>query len=207
MEIETWLAFVVVSLVLLATPGPIALFAISSSLSFGRTRALPVVYGAMLGDFIAMTASLLGIGALLATAPMAYSGIKIAGSTFLIYLGVKTIVRAGRFVAPENIQKNVAPTTIFWGGFSLALLHPSGFIFFTSFAPQFINQDRPFFSQASILVLSFLIIGGITTLMWLLIADRTRILLSNHDVHRRVQYLSGVTLVLFGLIAAIFAFE
>tara|TARA_R110002074_G_scaffold385896_4_gene567358 strand:- start:1999 stop:2358 length:360 start_codon:yes stop_codon:yes gene_type:complete len=118
-----------------------------------------------------------------------------------------SVVRAGRTVTSKAVQKNSSPRSIFFGGLSLAVLHPSGFIFFTSFLPQFIDQDRPFFFQASIFVLSFLIIGGATTLMWLSIADRARILLKNQDIYRGVQYISGGALTLFGLVSIIFLLE
>lgn len=207
MEIETWLAFIAVSFALLAPPGPITLFAISCSLNFGRARALPVVFGAIVGDFLAMTTSLAGIGVLVAKMPMVASIVKIAGAIALVYLGIRSIVQAGSARIRKKGQKDESSRATFFAGFSLAVLHPSGFIFFTSFAPQFINHDHSFFPQASILVTSFLVIAGTTMLVWLLIADRARVLLHNNATLRRVQNSSGGILILFGLIAILFAFE
>jgi len=65
MALEVWLAFAFASLVLLAIPGPTVLLVVSYALSRGRSSAWATVPGVTLGDFTAITASLLGAGALL----------------------------------------------------------------------------------------------------------------------------------------------
>ena len=65
MSIETWLAFVAASAVMLVIPGPTILLVLSYALSQGRKVALAVASGVALGDLVAMSASLAGLGALL----------------------------------------------------------------------------------------------------------------------------------------------
>jgi threonine/homoserine/homoserine lactone efflux protein len=67
MLLEHWLAFVAASAVLLAIPGPTTLLVIFYALGHGRKAATSTVAGVALGDFTAMTASMLGLGTLLAT--------------------------------------------------------------------------------------------------------------------------------------------
>ena len=89
MSIETWLAFVAASAVLLAIPGPTILLVISYALGHGRKVASATVAGVALGDFTAMTASMLGLGALLATSAALFTVLKWVGAAYLIYLGIK----------------------------------------------------------------------------------------------------------------------
>ena len=89
MSIELWLAFVAASAVLLAIPGPTVLLVISYALGHGKRSATATVAGVALGDFTAMTASMLGLGALLATSATLLTVMKWVGAAYLIYLGVK----------------------------------------------------------------------------------------------------------------------
>jgi threonine/homoserine/homoserine lactone efflux protein len=64
---ESWLAFAAASTILLVIPGPTVLLVVSYALGQGWRTALPTAVGVALGDFTAMTLSMLGVGALLAT--------------------------------------------------------------------------------------------------------------------------------------------
>lgn len=95
MSIELWLAFVAASAILLAIPGPTVLLVISYALGHGKRSATATVAGVALGDFTAMTASILGLGALLATSATLFTVLKWVGAAYLIYLGIKALARAG----------------------------------------------------------------------------------------------------------------
>src|SRR5690242_17486815 len=89
MAFDHWLAFVAASAVLLAIPGPTVLLVISYALGHGRRAAWGTVAGVTLGDFTSMTASLVGLGAVLATSATLFTALKWAGAIYLIYLGVR----------------------------------------------------------------------------------------------------------------------
>ena len=67
MTFETWLAFALASSLMLVIPGPTVLLIVSYALGQGWRAAIPMALGTTLGDFTAMTLSLIGVGALLAT--------------------------------------------------------------------------------------------------------------------------------------------
>ena len=73
MTFETWLAFAVASFVIVTIPGPTVLMIVSYALGHGKRAAYAIVAGVALGDFTAMTASMLGLGALLATSAEIFS--------------------------------------------------------------------------------------------------------------------------------------
>src|SRR6185437_10315228 len=86
---DHWLAFAAASAVLLAIPGPTVLLVISYALGHGRRPAAAVVAGVALGDLTAMTASMLGLGAVLATSAAIFTVLRWVGGAYLVYLGIK----------------------------------------------------------------------------------------------------------------------
>ena len=89
-----WLAFVAASSILLIIPGPTVLLVVSYALGQGWRTALPMAIGVALGDFTAMTLSMLGLGALLAASATLFTILKWVGAAYLVWLGVK-LWRAG----------------------------------------------------------------------------------------------------------------
>ena len=77
MSFETWAAFAAASTVLLIIPGPTILLVVSYALGQGWRTALPMAVGVALGDFTAMTLSMLGIGALLAASATVFTVLKL----------------------------------------------------------------------------------------------------------------------------------
>ena len=94
MTFQAWAAFAAATAVLLVIPGPTILLVISYALGQGWRTALPVALGVALGDFTAMTLSMLGVGALLATSASVFTALKWLGAAYLVWLGVK-LFRAG----------------------------------------------------------------------------------------------------------------
>ena len=110
MSFEAWLAFAAASTVLLVIPGPTVLLVVSYALGQGWRTALPMAVGVALGDFTAMTLSMLGLGALLATSATLFTALKWLGAAYLVYLGLK-LWRAGGTLeaAPRTDAALVCP--------------------------------------------------------------------------------------------------
>ena len=89
MDIEIWLAFVAASVALLLIPGPTVLLVMSYALSQGRRVAVATAAGVAVGDLIAMSASLAGLGALVLASATLFTALKWVGAAYLIYLGIK----------------------------------------------------------------------------------------------------------------------
>ena len=82
MSIELWLAFVLASAALLAIPGPTVMLVASYALGRGRRTGWATVPGVTLGDFTAMTVSLLGAGAIVAASATLFTALKFAGAAY-----------------------------------------------------------------------------------------------------------------------------
>lgn len=131
MSFEHWFAFVAASALLLAIPGPTILLVISYAISHGRKAAGATVAGVALGDFTAMTASMLGLGALLAASATIFTVLKWIGAAYLIWLGFK-LWKAP--VAGSGEMGNEAPAAerplrIFLHAYAVTALNPKSMSF------------------------------------------------------------------------------
>jgi len=158
MSFEHWFAFAAASAVLLAIPGPTILLVISYALGHGRKTAGATVAGVALGDFTAMTASMLGLGALLATSAAIFTVLKWVGAAYLIWLGIKlwrAPVAAGGDADVETTPTE-RPLRIFFHTYAVTALNPKSIVFFVAFLPQFLDLGQPLFTQMAIFELTFL---------------------------------------------------
>ena len=109
MSLEIWAAFAAASAILLIIPGPTILLVVSYALGQGWRTALPMAIGVALGDFTAMTLSMLGIGALLLASASIFLALKWVGAAYLIYLGVKLFRAGGTLDAQPRTDKASTP--------------------------------------------------------------------------------------------------
>lgn len=177
MSIELWAAFAVASTILVIIPGPTVLLVVAYALGAGRGTALWTVLGVFLGDLVAITASVLGLGVLLATSATLFTILKFAGGAYLIYLGFRLFtapVEAGRIEAKAAASSR--PRMAFHA-FAVTATNPKGLVFFVAFLPQFLNPAAPAAPQLAIMVATFTVIGALNALAYALAAGslRTRI--------------------------------
>ena len=93
MTVAHWLPFAIASAVLVAIPGPTVLLVVSYALGHGRRYALATTAGVALGDLTAMTASMLGLGVILAVSAGWFTVLKWAGAAYLVFLGLRALLK------------------------------------------------------------------------------------------------------------------
>ncbi|MCB4768324.1 LysE family translocator [Ancylobacter sp. Lp-2] len=198
MSIETWLAFVAASAVLLLIPGPTILLVVSYALGQGRKVALPVAAGVALGDFTAMTFSMLGLGALLATSAALFTVLKWIGALYLIWLGIK-LWRAGASPLVAPAQGNGRAIKMLAHAWLVTALNPKSLTFFVAFLPQFLDTSRPMLGQMVVFETTFLVLAAANAFTYALVAGRLRGAISNSSVVVAVNRIGGSLLIGAGL--------
>lgn len=178
MPFETWAAFAAATSVLLIIPGPTILLVVSYALGQGWRTALPVAVGVALGDFTAMTLSMLGIGALLAASATVFTILKWIGAAYLIYLGLK-LFRAGGALQADPRTDAVSAAKMIGHAWLVTALNPKSITFFVAFLPQFLNRDADFFAQMLIFEATFLVLAFVNAFGYALVAARARSLVHN----------------------------
>lgn len=201
MTFETWMAFVATSAVLLAVPGPTILLVISYALSHGRKAASASVAGVALGDFTAMTASMLGLGALLMTSAVLFTALKWIGAAYLIYLGVKLWRAPVREAVGEGASDD-PPIRIFLQTYAVTALNPKSILFFVAFLPQFLDLGGPLLPQMAIFEVTFLLLASLNAAIYALLASRARGAIRRPEIRRLVNRIGGGLMIGAGILAA-----
>lgn len=200
MSFEHWLAFAAASAVLLAIPGPTVLLVISYALSHGRRAARATVAGVALGDFTAMTASMLGLGALLAASAALFTLLKWVGAAYLVYLGVR-LWRAKPAAGEMAEVAETRPLRIFLHAYAVTALNPKSIVFFVAFLPQFLVAGAPLLPQIVLFEATFLVLATINAALYGLIAAGARSTIRKPMVQTAVNRVGGSLLIGAGLLS------
>jgi threonine/homoserine/homoserine lactone efflux protein len=120
------------------TPGNDMIYVISRSLSQGFKGGLYSAFGVCIGCFVHIAAAVFGLSIIIAKSSFLFSIIKFVGAGYLIYLGVKALLKSANVPKKRHLQK-----TNHWKllkqGIITNALNPKVAIFFLSFLPQFID--------------------------------------------------------------------
>ncbi|ASY57196.1 LysE family translocator [Sinorhizobium sp. CCBAU 05631] len=203
MSFEHWFAFVAASAVLLAIPGPTILLVISYAISRGRKAAGATVAGVALGDFTAMTASMLGLGALLAASATIFTILKWIGAAYLVWLGIK-LWKTPLGVSGGNDGEAPAtqrPLRVFLHAYAVTALNPKSIIFFVAFLPQFLDLSRPLLAQMAIFEATFLALAAANAMLYGFLASAAGGAIRKPSVRRVVNRTGGSLLIGAGLLS------
>ena len=194
MTLETWLAFTAASAVLLVIPGPTILLVVSYALGQGWRTALPMAVGVALGDFTAMTLSLLGLGAVLAASATLFTVLKWCGAAYLVWLGIK-LWRAGGALDAKPRTHAVSATKMLGHAWLVTALNPKGLTFFIAFLPQFIDPKLALLPQVGVFAATFLVLAFANVMTYALIASRARSIVQNPRTMRVINRTGGSLLI------------
>lgn len=199
MSLELYIPFLVATAILLATPGPTILLVVSYALAKGRGVALAVVAGVVLGDLLAMSATLLGLGVILTTSAALFTAMKWAGAAYLAWMGWRMIRSAGAATADLAQVAGKSHSAAFRDSALVTLLNPKSIGFFVAFVPQFIDPAAPVAPQFTVMIVTFVGLGGVNALAYALLAALLRSKVAQPD---RMAWLHrGSGAVLIGLAA------
>jgi threonine/homoserine/homoserine lactone efflux protein len=201
--IEIWIAFALASAAMLAIPGPTVMLVVSYALGYGRRSGLATVPGVTLGDFTAMTISLAGAGAVLATSATLFTALKLAGAGYLVWLGVKLwrsepapVAVPGGAHVPGDLRR------MFWNSYVVTALNPKSIVFFVAFVPQFIDPAAPLLPQVIVLEATFLTLAAINIALWAVMVGAMRERFRRPETLRLVNRIGGGFLVGAGALTA-----
>ena len=202
MSIEIWVAFVLAATVVLIIPGPTIILVISQAIAHGRKAVFPLAVGVTLGDFTAMTLSLLGLGAIMASSAALFSVLKWIGAVYLICLGIK-LWRSN----PEKnrIRLSATATTkqsLFRSAFIVTALNPKSIAFFVAFLPQFISAQSEKLPQFMVLGATFLFLAALNAALYALFAGQLRDVMQNAKVQCWFNRFGGSALIGAGVVTA-----
>jgi len=170
------LGFGVTALVIIAVPGPSVVFVVARALTYGRAVALASVVGNTAGLGVAMVLVALGLGTVVADSVVVFTVVKLAGATYLVWLGVQALRHRSGLQVGEVVRR--APPTAGVAvrqGFVVGVANPKAFVMFAAVLPQFVDRD------AGAVPLQMLVLGSMAVVLglvcdttWALLASRLR---------------------------------
>ena len=203
MEFHVWLAFASASIALLLIPGPTVLLVLSYAISQGKRVAVATAAGVALGDLVAMSASLAGLGALVLASAELFLLLKWVGAAYLIYLGIK-LYRSAATASLDPVEDvaDAAAGRVFAHGAAVTALNPKSIVFFIAFVPQFINPQATLLPQFGILIATFVGFAALNALAYALLGDKLRQRIRHPAVMPMLTRLGGGVLVAMGVATA-----
>ncbi|MGV9772896.1 LysE family translocator [Streptosporangium sp. NPDC003464] len=208
--IASALAFMLVALILTVSPGPDTVIVLRTTISSGRRAAFLAGLGVTLGCYTWGVATALGLTALLAASDIAYTAVRIAGVAYLVWLGVRALWNARRPTGPDG---SAGPDGLADGlpgaparalalmrtGFVTNLLNPKVGVIYMTLLPQFIPADVPVLPATLLLVTLHNLLGMVWFASVVLAASLMRRGLTRPAVRRRMEQLTGVVFIGFGV--------
>jgi threonine/homoserine/homoserine lactone efflux protein len=199
------LGFALLSVVVVAVPGPSVLFTVGRALTVGRREALLTVAGNAVGVYLQVVAVAVGVGVVVERSAAVFTVIKLVGAAYLVFLGVRAI-RLRRAVT-EALAAGL-PTVLPSGralrdGVVVGVANPKSIVFFVVALPQFTNPAAGSVPvQMLVLGASFPVIALVLDSAWALLATTARTWFSRSP--RRLELIGGAGgLMMIGLGATI----
>ncbi len=194
------IAFAGVSVLLSVTPGPDMAVVTKNALAHGRRGVVLTTTGIALALSVWVTATAVGLSAVLSASGELLFVLKLGGAAYLAYLGVRALVESRR--RPADFLADAAPPApahaIFRQGFLSAISNPKLGVFFVTFLPQFVAPGEKLLPRLLELGLIFAVIGWTWMITYGLFITRIRDFITAPRVRQWMQRVTGVVLLGFG---------
>ena len=182
--------FLIITLILILTPGPVVTLVISTGATKGVRAALITVAGTSSGSAVLLTAIALGLNWVLSHAVYLFEMLRWAGAAYLIWLGVQSWRNAGR-LHPAATGHHVQ----FFRGFLVALSNPKTIAFFTAFLPQFVDPARPAAPQLIVMCVVSVMLAAVSDSCWAIASGMGRAWFMQPARAKLLGRASGITLM------------
>ncbi len=213
MRTEALLAYILLTALSSATPGPAVLLALRNGAMLGLRAAFISTMGNQLGLLTLAGGSLLGLGLVLDSWPWIFGVIKWVGAAYLVWLGWRMWRSSGAFSVPSRVQgpdekphaRGPSPWVLARTGMWISLTNPKAVLFFTALFPQFIHAQAPVAPQFALLLGVTVAISVACLLAYAWLANHSRQWLGKPGIALRINRAAGGVFMAFG--AALIAFD
>lgn len=189
MNWELFGAFLVITAVLIVTPGPIVTLVIATGVSQGVRAALVTVAGTSIGNALLLAAIAFGLSWVLQNAAALFELMRWAGAAYLIWLGIQAWRHAGALATVR------AGTVNFSRGLLVALSNPKTIAFFTAFLPQFVDPHLPVARQLIVMCTVTALLAALSDSLWAVASGLGRAWFIKPARARWLGRLSGAVLI------------
>jgi len=186
-------AFAFAAAVLIVLPGPDSMLMLRAISVSGRTGALRTALGILTGLTVWIGSASIGLAALLKASEVGYTVLRIVGAVYLLTLGVQALRARG------SLERKGLLGTGYTAGVACNLFNPKVGVFFVTFLPGLVPAGAPVGRTSLLFGGVFLIESALYFALMLVAVERLSAWLRDDVVRRRIQRLSGVVLIGFGV--------
>ena len=202
MDFLTLLSLMIATFVYAISPGPGLFAVLAISTRFGPMPAIWVSIGHTVGDIIYVALAMLALNALAELINESMLYVKILGASYLIFIGYQQFRSKGISFEPSSKKSSVIKLLI--AGFVVGVTNPKTIIFYLSFLPIFIDLNNLTLNTEVQVIVAI----GLTVFFVLSLANilgvRLRSYIENPDSIRRINQVTGVTMILVGFFVALY---
>jgi threonine/homoserine/homoserine lactone efflux protein len=195
--------FLAVATIVVVTPGPDMALVARNTLAGGRAAGLATSLGTCSGLLVHAVSAALGLSAVLVTSSRAFTVVKLAGAAYLVVLGIRTFVRAGRDDGALGGARAASPWSAYRQGVLTNVLNPKVAVFFLSLLPQFVEPGPGAVGRLLLLAGVFLAMGLAWLTAYTLALHAVGGFLSRARIRRGVERVTGTVLVGLGVRLAV----
>ena len=191
MNYHLFTAFLLITIVLFLTPGPIVTLIIATAARSGTRAALLTVAGASTGNAVLLALIAFGLGWVLRTSAELFEIMRWAGAAYLIWLGIQAWrnARVATAIAPPAAHVHARR------GFLVAMTNPKTIAFFTAFLPQFVDPTLPVAHQLVVMCVCSVTLGAVLDCGWAVVAGYGRSVFVKPQHNRLLGRLSALALI------------
>lgn len=200
-DTSQWMAFGLLALGMVLTPGPNMVYLISRSIAQGPVAGLISLGGVAAGFLVYMLCAAFGLTALLMAVPHAYDILRLAGAAYLLYLAWQAVKPGGGTPFQVRDLPHDSPRKLFAMGLLTNLLNPKIAVMYLSLLPQFIDPERgSVLAQSLVLGLTQIVISVSVNAMLALAAGSVALFMAGRPLWVGVQrWLMGTVLAALAL--------
>jgi threonine/homoserine/homoserine lactone efflux protein len=196
-------AFLIAALVLAVTPGPSITYVVARTVAGGRSEGLASCIGTGIGGLLHVLAAALGLSLLVAESALAFGLLKYLGAAYLVYLGVRLLLRQDAALVLPGVKAQGAARAL-REGILVEALNVKTALFFLAFLPQFVTPAMPLAPQLVLLGSVCVVLNTLADVAAVFAAQR---LLSSGPARaaraRLLTRASGVTMMGLGAFLAL----
>lgn len=191
MNWQLFSAFLLITLVLVLTPGPIVTLVIATGATRGARAGLVTVAGSTTGNALLITGIALGLSLVIQHAAAIFEWLRWVGAAYLVWLGIQ----AWRHADAAQPRMETRGHVYFRRGFLAAVTNPKTIAFFTAFLPQFIDPSLPAGHQLIVMCSVAIAMATITDCGWAMVAGAGRTFFLRRASTKLLGRLSGLALI------------
>ena len=196
--------FMAAALVLALTPGPGIFYVAARTLVGGRAEGIASSFGTGIGGAVHILAGSLGISALVLASAELFTGLKLLGAAYLVWMGWRTFRSARREalrIADVGSPPCVGPRRALSEGVAVEALNPKTAAFFLAFIPQFIDPAHGDAAlQFAVLGLTSVLLNTAVDIVVAVLAGALQQrLLARPALIRRLREASGAAMAALGI--------